>query len=111
MIVADLLQSALNFAMHHGQLQRPIESTACPDFPIIQYVDDTLIILRAEVTQIQVLQDILQQFHSSTGLEVNFQKSSLIPLNMNTERGAYFADLLSCKLGTLPFTYLGLPHI
>lgn len=95
--------------MHQGLLQRPIESTACPDFPIIKYADDTLIILKAKETQLHVLQEILQQFHASTGLKVNFQKSNLIPLNMTTERGHHFADLLTCKIGTLPFTYLGLP--
>lgn len=107
-IVADLLQTALNEAMHQGQLERPINSSACPDFPIVQYADDTLIIMKADENQIQILQDILQQFHASTGIKVNFQKSSLTPLNMTAERGQQFANL-ACQVGTLPFTYLGLP--
>jgi hypothetical protein len=32
-----------------------------------------------------------------------------MPINMTPERLAHFAATLNCKVGTLPFTYLGLP--
>lgn len=56
------------------------------DFPIVQYVDDILIVMPAEVDQLQHLQSILGEFSSSTGLKVNFSKSSLLPINVNDER-------------------------
>lgn len=56
------------------------------DFPIVQYVDDILIVMPAEVDQLQHLQSILGKFSSSTGLKVNFSKSSLLPINVNDER-------------------------
>ena len=46
-LAADLLQSMLNEAMHQKLIQAPINSQACPDFPVIQYVDDTIVILPA----------------------------------------------------------------
>lgn len=81
-IVVDLLQTILNFVMHHGQLTKPIRTNACPDFPTIQYADDTLIIMQADPSQLILLQDILQQFHTFIGLKVNFHKSNLIHINL-----------------------------
>lgn len=107
-IVADLLQSVINDAMRQGSLSKPIQIDACPDFPIIQFVDDTLIIMQAHEAQLQVLQNILTRFHASTGLKIIFHKSSTIPINMAPNRTHALAEILGCKIGTIPFTYLGL---
>jgi hypothetical protein len=40
---------------------------------------------------------------------VNFQKSFLVPINMNAEETQHLASTFGCKIGTMPFTYLGLP--
>jgi hypothetical protein len=72
-VVNDLLQQ--------GLISLPI-STGYPDFPIIQYADDTLLILPAELDQIVALKNTLHDFSLSTGLRVNFHKSSMIPINM-----------------------------
>ena len=52
---------------------------------------------------------MLTTFAASTGLCVNFSKLSLIPINMTDEEGARVANLLGCDVGSMPFTYLGLP--
>lgn len=52
---------------------------------------------------------MLDIFAVSTGLRVNFSKSSLIPINMSDEEGNRVASLLGCDVGSMPFTYLGLP--
>jgi hypothetical protein len=44
-LAADLLQSLLNKAMEQGNLSAPLSYGSCPYFPVIQYADDTLIIL------------------------------------------------------------------
>lgn len=48
-------------------------------------------------------------FAQPTGLKVNFSKSSLYPLNLSEEKASLMASLLGCTIGSLPFTYLGLP--
>ena len=83
--------------------------TRSNDFPIVQYADDTLIVLPAFDSQLIALKDMLQKFAESTGLHVNFSKSSLIPMNLSEEEGARIAALLGCLIGSMPFTYLGLP--
>ena len=52
---------------------------------------------------------LLHTYAESTGLKVNYQKSSMIPLNITEERIDHFANTLNCQKGILPFTYLGLP--
>jgi retron-type reverse transcriptase len=108
-LAADFLQSLLNKAMEQGLLRPPIPSTACPDFPVIQYADDTLIILQADASQLICLKAILNTFAASTGLKVNYSKSNLMPINMDEARLAHFANTMQCQTGSLPFTYLGLP--
>jgi hypothetical protein len=108
-LAADFLQSLLNKAMEQGLLRPPIPSTACPDFPVIQYADDTLIILQADASQLICLKAILNSFAASTGLKVNYSKSNLMPINMDEARLAHFANTIHCQTGSLPFTYLGLP--
>jgi hypothetical protein len=44
---ADLLQSVVNKAMQAGLLRLPINVCYTSDFPIIQYIDDTLLIMEA----------------------------------------------------------------
>ena len=80
-----------------------------PDFPIILYADDTIIILSAVEDQLVALKNMLHIFQQSTGLKVNFQKSTMVPLNIDNEEAIRLAAVFGCSLGTLPFTYLGLP--
>jgi hypothetical protein len=81
---SDLLQSAVNDLVNQGQLHRPIE-TYDMDFPIVQYADDTLLILPAHVDEIKVVKDTLIKFSKSTGLKINFNKSQMLPINVDEE--------------------------
>jgi hypothetical protein len=60
-LAADLLQSILNRAVQLGLLQLPIPAPSL-DFPIIQYADDTLIIMEASATQLFFLKGVLQSY-------------------------------------------------
>ena len=51
----------------------------------------------------------LHDFSTSTCLKVNFSKSVLVPINLEEDRTTLLAQLCGCVVGTLPFTYLGLP--
>jgi hypothetical protein len=104
---ADLLQSLVNWAFHNGMLSLPIPVDA--DFPIIQYADDTIIALPAYLDQLAVFKDILNQYAAFTGLKINFHKSSMIPINLSDEEASFLAEEFNCQLGSMRFTYLGLP--
>ena len=79
------------------------------DYPVIQYANDTLIILPADKDQLIALKDMLKVFSVSTGLDVNYHKSFIIPINVDTAVMTELASAFGCQIGKMPFTYLVLP--
>ena len=75
----------------------------------MQYADDTLLILPYEAKQLFTLKGLLRCFSDSTGLNVNFNKSYLLPINVSKAKLSHLAATFGCKTGSMPFTYLGLP--
>jgi retron-type reverse transcriptase len=73
-LAADFLQSMINKGKNLGMLNLPIPVSLDSDFPIIQYADDTLIILEGDTRQIIFLKSVINTFSEITGLRVNFQK-------------------------------------
>jgi hypothetical protein len=95
--------------MIEGILQLPINVGYTQDCPIIQYADDTLLIMEACPRQLLALKALLNTFTFSIGLKVNYAKSSMVPINITAERLQHRASTFQCQAGSLPFTYLGLP--
>lgn len=105
--VADVLQQLLNSACGHGLLAHPLlDNTPCP---VLQYADDTLIIVRATPTAAQNLKEILDNFALATGLSINFDKTTLVPMNTSTNLATAVAATLGTQISSFPQTYLGLP--
>lgn len=107
-LATDLLQVIINRAFHLNLLGLPIPNGDV-DFPIVQYADDTLIIMQASSMQLVCLKALLESFAQATGLHVNFAKSCLLPINISDHRAKVLAGTLGCSIGTFPFTYLGIP--
>jgi hypothetical protein len=55
------------------------------------------------------LKAILHSFSESIGLKVNYQKSFLVPINICDTKALHLANTLGYTVGSLSFTYLGLP--
>jgi hypothetical protein len=104
---ADLLQSVLNSARRNNLLNLPLPLPNDDDFLILQYADDTLIFMQGDVNQLLQLKDILHSFAESTGLQVNFDKSFMVPINISEDRFNILANTLGCSKESLSFTYLG----
>ena len=105
-LAADLLQCIINKAYRDGLLKAPLPIDDM-DFPIVQYADDTLLLLQADARQLVCLKALLHTYATSTGLHVNYGKSSMI--NVSEERICHLATTFGCSTGVMPFTYLGLP--
>ena len=60
-------------------------------------------------TQIDHLKNILLDYATSTGLNTNFPKSSLVPINISNEKAQELAEIFGCEVVKMSFTYLGLP--
>jgi hypothetical protein len=94
-LAAEWLQILVNRAASQGLL--------------IQYADDTVLVMQADARQLYFLKGLLNSFSNSTGLKVNFSKSHMLPINVSQERMEILSNTFGCQIGTFPFTYLGLP--
>jgi hypothetical protein len=61
--------------------------------PIVQYADDTLVILPADAVQLWTLKGLLRSFADSMGLKVSYNKSFLVPINVENEKATHLATL------------------
>lgn len=108
-LAADLLQSILNKAKDIGLLKLALPLGAGNDFLLIQYVDDTLVVMEACPRQPIALKALLNTFAESIGLEVNYSKSMMVPINTSADKMEILSNTFGCQIGTMSFTYLGLP--
>jgi hypothetical protein len=98
----------VNDLLAQGTISLPIQ-TGDLDFPIVQYADDTLLILPTDLDHVLALKEVLHKFSLSTGLKVNYAKSSMVPVNVDDHTLNTLASAFGCQKAALPFTYLGLP--
>lgn len=75
----------------------------------LQYADDTILFCPSNIESLLNIKKILILFHLSSGLKVNFHKSSMIGIHTSEEWIKQAAEAFQCKIGSLPFSYLGLP--
>jgi hypothetical protein len=108
-IAADLIQYAINHEFQQGILAPPFPQNADLPFPVVQYADDTIIVMQGDEQQLLILKDILHKIELSSGLKVNYHKSCLVPININAQKTYSLAASFGCMVGSFPFTYLGLP--
>jgi hypothetical protein len=106
-ILADNLQQLIKTFSSQGLLQHPI----VPDqtCPVIQYVDNTLILFQGYADQAQVLKEILEVFSVTTGVSINYAKSTFVPINLDMDEKNSISNILGCPVASFPQTYLGLP--
>lgn len=105
-IVADLLWRMIIEPDNVEPLLHPLtDDLPCP---IIQYAHDTLILVRAEEPQVCQLRQLLDDFASATGLDINYQKSTFVPVHVAPDHAESLAAILACPVSAFPQTYLGL---
>jgi hypothetical protein len=75
----------------------------------LQYADDTLCIGEPTLENLWALKAILRGFEMVSGLKVNFWKSSLMGVNVSQQFLRLASVFLNCRIGAVPFKYLGLP--
>jgi hypothetical protein len=73
-----------------------------------QYADDTVFIGEASMENLWSLKAILRSFELASGLKVNFYNSSIMGVNMSSEFLGVTERFLHCRIGSIPFIYLGL---
>lgn len=97
LLVADVLQSAIKSA--GAQIRHPLVDEACP---VLQYADDTLPVLRADVDDASHLKVCLDQFAQTTELKINFHKSTVVPMHVPPVTTERLVSILQCQVGSFP---------
>ena len=106
-LMGDVLQQMIRVAYDNNYFTHPIQQGA--PLPVLQYADDTLLILHGSTQQATALKFLLDTFAAFSGLQINYQKSTLVPIHVDAHTAAGISAILGCPLSGLPCTYLGLP--
>lgn len=107
-MVADLLGRFATKAETMSLLEGFFGSNRGPVVPFIQFADDSLFMINADLEGLQNLQCILLMVEVPTSLKVNWSKSSLSPVG-DVPDVEYMASVIGCDVSSLPINYLGLP--
>lgn len=75
----------------------------------LQFADDILLFFDGTSRSAAVIKIILDAFSENSGLKINFNKSSIIPINLSGIQISTLANFFGCSSQGFPFTYLGLP--
>jgi hypothetical protein len=101
-----LMKSLSDNMLFHGYKVGYVDPTIVSH---LQFADDTLIIAEKTWANVRAMRAVLKLFEAISGLKVNFSKSQLVGVNVPASWLSEAASVLSCRLGCLPFVYLGLP--
>jgi len=74
----------------------------------LQFADDTLLLGANSWANVRALRAVLSLFAYMSGLNVNFNKSILVGVNIADSWLNEAASILNCKFGKIQFLYLGL---
>ncbi|KAH1131037.1 hypothetical protein J1N35_002415 [Gossypium stocksii] len=108
-LVMEVLHLMLDRAKELGLIGGIQEVLSDRSFSRLQFADDTILFLRVEKKFVKNMKYLLRCFEIFSGLSINFKKSCLIGFGMEEELLYRLPALCKCKIGTLPFDYLGIP--
>lgn len=109
-LVMEGLSKLILKAEHVGMVEAWEVSHDGLRISILQFAEDTLLFMKVDVEQVQVIRCLLLLFEVASGLKVNLSKSTIIGVG-NFHHLGETAGILSCQVGILPRTYLGLPPL
>ncbi|KAA3481564.1 putative Transposon TX1 [Gossypium australe] len=96
----EVLHLALDKATEEGLIEGFNNVIHGMKFSHLQFADDIILFLKAEVKRV---------FEIFSGRNINFNKSCLVGFEVEEELLYTMATICKCKIGALPFNYLGIP--
>lgn len=98
-----LIQRASDEGLLHPLSNRPLRHR------VSLYADDVVLFIRPVISDLELIQDIMHLFGAASGLKMNIQKSSVVPIQCLKEDLAVVQRILPCELIEFSCKYLGLP--
>jgi hypothetical protein len=108
-IVTDMLAILIKRAKEEGQILAIVPHLVDNGISILQYADDTIIFMDHDLHKAQNMKLLLCAFEQVSGLKINFHKSELFCFGEAQEVADQYAEMLGCRIGEFPLTYLGIP--
>jgi hypothetical protein len=108
-LVGDVLNKMIRKAADKGYVPGLLEGFRPGGILALQYIDDTLLFSSCDRLALMNLKIVLMLFEKVSVMKIIFNKSEVIPLNLDDNQIHEVAHVLSCPVGTLPFKYLGVP--
>ncbi|WJX66076.1 hypothetical protein P8452_50669 [Trifolium repens] len=108
LLVAEGLGGLMRNAVGMGRFRPFLVGGGNAPVSLLQYADDTLCIGEATIDNLWVLKATLRGFELASGLKVNFWKSCVIGVNVSEDFLGMASQFLNCRVGAIPFKYLGL---
>ena len=107
--VVDALSAMLLKARSAGYIKGLVSHLIPGGVTHLQYANDTMLLFEPDDNSIASIKLLLLAFELLSGIKINFLKSEVITMGMADHESRRVANLLNCKLGSLPTKYLGLP--
>uniref|UniRef100_A0A2N9ERP6 Reverse transcriptase domain-containing protein n=1 Tax=Fagus sylvatica TaxID=28930 RepID=A0A2N9ERP6_FAGSY len=111
LLIMEVLSRMLRRSVERGfikgfQVGRDLQSSVCVSH--LLYADDTILFCDANPEQLLYIRMVLTCFEAVIGLKVNMTKSEMVPIGEVPNLSA-MAELLYCRIGSLPLQYLRMP--
>ena len=75
---------------------------------VLQFADDTLFMCEDSYNSVFAIKAILRCYEIASRLKINFHKSKLVGINVESSSIEVYAKTLNCTLMRVPFKYLGI---
>ncbi|XP_058726363.1 uncharacterized protein LOC131597703 [Vicia villosa] len=106
-IVAEGLKILVNKAVENGDyVGCNVKGNCFVD--VLQFTDDTLLVGDGSRKHLWAIKSVLRGFDLVLGFGINFNKSKLIGININSHFLEVATSFLSCKLESKEFSFLGI---
>ncbi|XP_016206261.1 uncharacterized protein LOC107646598 [Arachis ipaensis] len=107
-LVVDVLHRMLGEVVRNGRISPFLIGREQVELSHLQFADDTILFCPPEEETVKNYRRILRCFELMPGLSINFDKSSLIPINCDAQWVHRMCCVLGCKEASLPVKYLGI---
>lgn len=102
-VLAQLLRTANTKGLFKG-VRMPSSSI---ELTHLQFADDVILFINNDSDSILGVKRVLQCFEILSGLHINFDKSSLYGFHEDHDQLVQWAEMLGCRVGFGPISYLG----
>ncbi|XP_052109895.1 uncharacterized protein LOC127741467 [Arachis duranensis] len=106
-LVVDVLHRMVREAVNNGRISPLLVGRDNIELSHLQFADDTILFCPPEEETVKNYQRLLRCFELMSGLSINFDKSSLIPINCDQLWVRRMCRLLECKEAALPVRKVG----